>query len=145
MPRVVFDTVVFVRALINPHGRWGQLVFQHFPRYTLIISRPVVVELLDVLRRPEVARRFRVFPGLDSDRLLALIGQAEVVDVGEVPLVSRDPNDNKLLAITRAAGVPRGRPVRRRRRRAARRRRRGGGRRAAGRWAGRRRRSRRAG
>jgi len=26
MPRAVFDTVVFVRALINPFGVWGRLI-----------------------------------------------------------------------------------------------------------------------
>jgi uncharacterized protein len=105
MPRVVFDTVVFVRALINPFGRWGRLVFEHSGRYPLVISQPLVVELLDVLRRPEVSRKFRLFPDLDISRLLTLIGQAELVDLAEVPLVSRDPKDDKFLATAVAGGA----------------------------------------
>ena len=49
MLRVVFDTVIFVRALINPHGIWGRLIFQHADAYTLVISPPVVAEILEVL------------------------------------------------------------------------------------------------
>ena len=105
MPSVVFDTVIFVRALINPHDRWGELVFRYFPRYTLVISGPLLIELLDVLRRPEVNQKFRVFPGLDIDRVLALVGQARLAEVGPVALVSRDAKDDKFQATARAGGA----------------------------------------
>lgn len=80
-------------------------MFEHAGRYTLVISQPLVVELLDVLRRPEVSRKFRLFPDLDISRLLTLIGEAELVDLTEVPLVSRDPNDDKFLATAVAGGA----------------------------------------
>lgn len=104
-PSAVFDTVVFVRALINPHGCWGQLIFDCFPRYTLITSQPLIVELLDVLARPEVNEKFRVFPNLDVPRLLDLIGEAVLVELEDIPLVSRDPKDNKFLATAVAGGA----------------------------------------
>jgi uncharacterized protein len=105
MPSVVLDTVIFVRALINPSRRWGRLVFEHYPHYTLVISQPLVLELLDVLHRPKLARKYRILPDLDIARVLTLIGSAQLVDVGEVPSVSRDPNDDKFLATAVTGGA----------------------------------------
>ena len=76
MPRAVFDTVVFVRALINPFGVWGRLIFQHGHAYALIISPPVVEEILEVLHRPELTRRFRSLAGLDVARVIEILDQA---------------------------------------------------------------------
>jgi uncharacterized protein len=98
MKRIVLDTVIFVHALINPHGRWGDLVFLYADRYLLITAHPLVVELLDVLRRREVNRKFRVVADLDIGRLLALLEEAELVDVGDVPAASREAKDNVFLA-----------------------------------------------
>ena len=39
-PIVIFDTVVFVRALLNPHSLWGRLVFDHYHEYRLIVTPP---------------------------------------------------------------------------------------------------------
>jgi putative PIN family toxin of toxin-antitoxin system len=105
MPLVVFDTMVFVRGLINPRSIWGRLLFHYCERYSLVFSQPLVIELLDVLRRPEVHRKFRTVAGLDLRRVLQIIGEAAWVDVTDVPLVSRDPKDDKFLATAKAAGA----------------------------------------
>ena len=101
MPRAVFDTVIFVRSLINPYSLWGRLVFQHADAYQLIVSAPVLREILEVLHRPELTSRFRSLAGLDVARILRTLEQAEAVDVDEVPPVSRDPKDDKFLATAR--------------------------------------------
>jgi uncharacterized protein len=103
MPRAVFDTVVFVRALINPLGIWGRLIFQHGHAYALIISPPVVEEILEVLHRPELTSRFRSLAGLDLARVIEILDQAEAVELQDVPAVSRDPKDDKFLATAVAA------------------------------------------
>jgi uncharacterized protein len=103
MYSVVLDTVVFVRSLINPHGLWGQLVFQHASSYRLILSKPVAQEVLEVLHRPELTRKFRSLAHMDTHRVISLLAQAESVKVRTVPALSRDPKDNKFLA-TAAAG-----------------------------------------
>ena len=105
MPRAVFDTVVFVRTLINPFGVWGRLIFQHGHAYTLIISPPVVEEILEVLHRPELTRRFRSLVGLDVARVIEILDDAEAVELHNVPAVSRDPKDDKFLATAVAAGA----------------------------------------
>jgi putative PIN family toxin of toxin-antitoxin system len=96
--RVVFDTVVFVRSLINPRSRCGRLLFNYADRYKLCLSAPIVEEILNVLRRPELTRKFR---GLGSEgvaSVLNLIGQAEIVEITHLEPVSRDVKDDKFLA-----------------------------------------------
>ena len=105
MLRVVFDTVVFVRGLINPHSWWGRAVFVHHHQYHLFLSQPVILEILDVLRRPELTRKFRTLKGMDMARIIEILGQAEIVEVETVPKVSRDIKDDKFLATARAAGA----------------------------------------
>lgn len=105
MLRVVFDTVVFVRSLINPHSDCGRIVFAHSQRYRLFLSQPVAVEILEVLRRPELTHKFRRLRGMDAARVIELLGEAEVVDVSVIPKVARDPTDDKFLATAVAAGA----------------------------------------
>ena len=54
MFRVVFDTVIFVRALLNPKSRCGRLLFQCFDQYQIIVSPATARELLEVIERPEI-------------------------------------------------------------------------------------------
>jgi uncharacterized protein len=103
--RVVFDTVGFVRGLINPLSRWGHILFDYADSYALVVSEPIVLEILDVLRRPEVSRLFRTLPGRDPAAILAILQAADAVDVADIPAVSRDPKDDKFLATAIAAGA----------------------------------------
>lgn len=101
--KVVFDTVVFVRSLINPHSVWERTVFRHADSYQLFLSRPILAEILDVLKRPELTRKFRALHEMDVARVIQILGQARVVEVAETPRASRDPDDDKFLATARAA------------------------------------------
>ncbi|MFO7272921.1 MAG: putative toxin-antitoxin system toxin component, PIN family [Sphaerobacter thermophilus] len=96
--RVVFDTVVFVRGLINPHGRWGELLFEHADRYVLILSPAIAEEILSVLRRPELTRKFRSLSNIGVADVLTLLAQADVVQPAETLAICHDPNDDKFLA-----------------------------------------------
>jgi predicted nucleic acid-binding protein len=57
MLRVVFDTVVFVRALLNQKSICGRLVFGQPGHYQLCLSTPLVIEILQVLARDEIVRK----------------------------------------------------------------------------------------
>ena len=70
-----------------------------------MVSEPIVLEILDVLRRPEVSRLFRTLPGRDPAAILAILQAADAVDVAAIPAVSRDPKDDKFLATAIAAGA----------------------------------------
>lgn len=101
--RVVFDTVVFVRALISPYGACGRLIFEYADRYELVASEPIVREILAVLYRPEIARKYRAVASRDLAAITDLMGQLEIVEPAHVPPVCRDPEDDKFLAAARSA------------------------------------------
>jgi putative PIN family toxin of toxin-antitoxin system len=96
--RVVVDTVVFVRSLLNPLSYSGRVIFTHTDQYRLILSAPVIREILEVLQRPEITRKIRFVAGMDTKRVLDLLSQAELVQLSEIPQASRDPKDDKFLA-----------------------------------------------
>ena len=102
--RVVIDTVVFVRSLLNPYSAPGKLIFAHADEYRLILSAPIVREIVEVLQRPEITNKIRFVAGMDTRRVLDLLSQAELVELPlDIPQVSRDPKDDKFLA-TAVAG-----------------------------------------
>jgi len=105
MLKVVFDAVVLVRSLINPHSRWGPTVFTHSHRYRLFLSYPILMEILEVLRRPELTSKFLNLQNMDMARVIEILGQAEVVEIAQISAVSRDVKDNKFLATAESAGA----------------------------------------
>ena len=70
-----------------------------------MVSDPLIAELLDVLRRPQVNHKFRLLPNLDITRLLELLAQAQVVELEAIPRISRNVKDDKVLATAVAAGA----------------------------------------
>lgn len=101
----VFDAVVFVRCLLNPRSRWGRLVFLEMGRYRLVISQPILTEIVEVIHRPEIVRKSRFVAGLDRPTVLMILANATVVQLDDVPPVSRDPKDDYYLATARAAAA----------------------------------------
>jgi len=105
MIKAVFDTNVFLRALINPHSPCSRLLDEFADNYELVLSPAIIREVLEVLHRPRWRAKFPQIAQLDMARIIALFEQAHVVEPQEVPSVSRDPNDDKFLACARAAGA----------------------------------------
>ena len=103
MTRAVFDTVVFLRALINPHSRCGRLLDEFADDYELVLSPAIIREVLEVLHRPRLRAKFPQITQLDIARIIALFEQATVVEPQDVPSVSRDPADDKFLACAKVA------------------------------------------
>lgn len=97
MIKVVFDTVGFVRSLINPRSWWGTILFQQFNKYRLFVSKGVLQEIFEVLQRPELTVLFHSLEDLDKDKIIEIVSQAEVVEVPDIP--------NKFLATAKAANA----------------------------------------
>jgi len=96
--RVVLDTVVFVRALINPKGRWGRLLFDLSDRYVIVLSPEIIREIIAVLYRPSLRRRFpQMADPPQLDRVLELLKEAEVVEPEDKISICRDPADDKFF------------------------------------------------
>jgi putative PIN family toxin of toxin-antitoxin system len=105
MIKAVLDTNVFLRALINPHSHCGSLFDDLAERYTLVLSPPIVREVLEVLHRPKILAKFPHLADLDMGRVIGWFEQAQVVEPAEIVPVSRDPDDDVFLATARAAGA----------------------------------------
>ena len=102
LARIVLDTNVFVSAVISPSGTTGLLVRAAFDgRYRLVVCPALLTELDRVLHRPS----FRQF--LESSEVTEFIDSVEAIadvepDPREVVIVSRDPDDDYLLALAEA-------------------------------------------
>jgi putative PIN family toxin of toxin-antitoxin system len=96
--RAVLDTVIFVRALISPRGKWGRILFELSDRYVIVLSPPVIKEILSVLYRAELRERFpEMVEPARLERVLTILEEAEVVEPSEQLSVCRDPKDNKFF------------------------------------------------
>jgi putative PIN family toxin of toxin-antitoxin system len=103
--RVVVDPGVLVSALLSQQGPpdtlvrlWGRGAFE------LVVSPLLLAELEEVLRRPRIARRTPVARVRAFLRALQA-GGVQVEDPADIPAVTRDPKDDYLLALGRAAGA----------------------------------------
>jgi uncharacterized protein len=96
--RAVFDTVVFVRALINPRSLCGRLVFDFQSAYQLIVSPELEDEYVEVLVRREIVRKYRAAEARDIATVLQLIARAQTVLPVPLAGICRDPEDDKFLA-----------------------------------------------
>jgi putative PIN family toxin of toxin-antitoxin system len=74
-PRVVFDCVVFLQAMIAKHGPSGECVaWARDGRLALFISNPLLAELADVAMRPRLTRKYAA---LSASRVSAFIADIE--------------------------------------------------------------------
>lgn len=99
---VVLDTGVFVSAAITPNGVASRIVTAGVAgRFEYLLCPRLVGELTGVLARPEFAR---LVGGENRRRFLAEVVAAgrDASDPADVPAVSRDPDDDYLVAL--AAG-----------------------------------------
>jgi putative PIN family toxin of toxin-antitoxin system len=75
-------------------------------RYDIILSPEIVEEILTVLYRSELRKKFPQIDEIAIDRVLALFEQADIVEQTEQLRVCRDPTDDKFFECAKA-GVAR--------------------------------------
>lgn len=106
MTRVVLDTVVYLRALINPRSACGRIVFELADRYVALISAETIGEAHAVVGRPELRRRFpQIAQPPHLDAVLSALESAEFIESPEPVAVCRDPDDDKFFACAVAGGA----------------------------------------
>ncbi len=106
MQRVVLDTSVLVSGFIgSPNAapsRAARAAIEE--RYRLVLSLRLLDELNDVLSRPKFARQ--AGDGRATRFVAALLRVAELhVDTPEPPAVTRDPEDDYLIALAQRAAA----------------------------------------
>ena len=63
---------------------------------------PIAVEILEVLQRPILTRKYKSLQKVSPAEILSLFKHAELVEVPSIPDVYRDPKDDKYLAAAKA-------------------------------------------
>jgi len=95
--RLVVDTNIFTSVLIRP-GETLSTFIDYIDRYaTILYSAETLTELVNVLRR----RKFHAYttPEEVAEFVRWIIATGELVAVTDVPAVSRDPKDDKFIAL----------------------------------------------
>ncbi len=106
--KVVFDCMIFLQAAVNPNGPAAECfraVRQR--RLELYVSRAVLDEVADVLRRLSLKRRFpRLTEGFVTEFISHLVGNSVFIDdVPDVIRLTRDPKDECYLNLARRVGA----------------------------------------
>jgi uncharacterized protein len=98
--RAVVDTNVLVRAVIRPHGTVGPVLLRlRQGEYTLLTSRPLLAELVDVLNRPRIREKYGVTDRDIQTVVGLLLLRGEGVNPTERIAACRDPRDDKFLEV----------------------------------------------
>lgn len=95
--RFVIDTNVVVSALLVAESIPRQAFDKALDTGTILLSLPVLTELNEVFSRRKFDRYL-----LEAERmqfLAALVREAEMVEITEQIISSRDPKDNKFLEL----------------------------------------------
>ena len=94
--KVVLDTSVFIRALINPYGVNAQL-FQLADRYEVVVSESIIEEILEVVYRSSLRKKYTSMTEIRIEEMLDIIEGAKNA-VPKTPIaICRDPNDDRFL------------------------------------------------
>jgi uncharacterized protein len=96
--RIVFDTVILVRGLLDPYSWSGRLLFERNDAYEWVVSPEIVAEYLQVIRRPRLVNKHRSIEQRDLKAILAQVATATMVHPTHISAVCRDPGDDKFLA-----------------------------------------------
>ena len=103
--KAVLDSSVVVSAFLNPSGTPAMLLQRaRAGAFSLCLSEDILEETARALNRPRIQQGYG-YATEDVEHFLAtLIQTADIVhDIGNVPPVSRDPNDDVIIAAAVAA------------------------------------------
>jgi putative PIN family toxin of toxin-antitoxin system len=95
--RIVADTNVLVSGAIKPHGRFASQLRQG--SFALLVSDPVLNELIDVLNRPRLRQKYKLTPQYIHVYLHLIRLRSEYVEPTETITACRDEKDNKFLEL----------------------------------------------
>jgi putative PIN family toxin of toxin-antitoxin system len=94
--RVVIDTNQLVAALVRPPELATLIMAWESARFTVVASPAMIDEYLRVLAYPDIAKL--IYPELLRTFHSHLLQDIEQVEPPEVPLLCRDPDDDKVIA-----------------------------------------------
>ena len=99
MIRAVLDANVVVSGVLSPAGVPGQILDEwRAERFALLVSAPILEEIVRVLEYPRIARGHR-WPHAKVQEFVVELGNVAILTPGELTLniVRDDPDDNRYL------------------------------------------------
>ena len=105
IPRVVFDTQIYLRALINYGSGAGKLVLELREDYELVTCRDITNEVMDVLTRSSIRKKYPQISSSDVESVENILSLAILVEVqqSDIEPICRDPKDDIFLACAKVA------------------------------------------
>ncbi len=104
MIKAVIDTVIFVRALIKPAG-YNSEIIKRIDEYELFVSADILKELLDVLHRSGLKKKYDPSGIISISDILNILSDATIITPSQKVEICRDPHDNKFIECAVAANV----------------------------------------
>lgn len=101
--RITVDTNQLVRALMRPPELATFIMAWQARRFTVVCSPALLSEYKRVLDYPDVAEL--VYAELRRIFFTQLIEEMEMIQLGEIPAICRDPEDDKVIATAILGGV----------------------------------------
>jgi len=102
-PRCVFDTNVFISALLFDQSTPAQAFFAALHSGEILVSADVIMELNDVLGREKFNR---YLTEAERERFLrSLLREARLIEIREKVQACRDPKDDKFLELAVNGGA----------------------------------------
>lgn len=102
--KVVIDTQIFLRSLINSKSTSMKIRPRHWPGfYILCVSDEIEAEVIDVLNRPHLRAKF---PQITHELVVEVeseLKNALRIVVDKTDAISRDPKDDMFLACAKVA------------------------------------------
>lgn len=106
MRRAVIDTNVWVSSFLTPQGPPASVLSALAAgRFQLVISQPLIDELLDVLARPRITRRYNITADTLREAQATLMEYGSVVPLTGDVMLCRDPDDNIVLETALRGGA----------------------------------------
>lgn len=107
LPKVVFDTQIYLRTIISFRSACGRLVLERRADYELFSSTQINEEIYEVLHRSSIRAKFPQIKDADVDLIRKTLDIATVVEVKseDIEPICRDPKDDKFLACAKVAGA----------------------------------------
>jgi putative PIN family toxin of toxin-antitoxin system len=98
MPRAVIDTSVWVSALLNARGFPARVLEAlRTGRFEVVLSEPLIEELVDVLSRPLIVKKYNLLPEDVVEFVAFLEAKAIYVAPSGQLRLCRDPHDDVVL------------------------------------------------
>lgn len=105
MPKAVFDTQIYLRALINFGSGSAKLVLDLRQDYELFTSYGINNEVMDVLTRSSIRKKFPQISDSDVKRIKDILSGATIIEIlpEDIEPICRDPKDDIFLACAKVA------------------------------------------